>query len=260
LSGNSLFIPIIALQTLGFAYVAYLSISQPLRKYDSQTGFNDTSKLTDHSDYGPGNNIENIYFDKRDTINTRSYLKPLLYASVKQQNDSRMYKRQLKFLGVGLLIFVFVTGVIAFMGYQSTIYPLDKAVAYLERAETAQTPEALVDYVNLAKQNLPAEGNPVWPFATAKTDFKSIHDELDALALRGRLVSYLESNSESYNTALIDMHNSIQKISTNLAEATPFLFVSLTNIILVSAWIIIAGIVFKMVTRKKQNVSDYGQK
>jgi hypothetical protein len=134
---------------------------------------------------------------------------------------------------------------------------LDKAVAYLERAETAQTPEVLVDYVNLAKQNLPTEGNPVWPFATARTDFNSIQNELDALALRGRLVSYLEPNSDSYNTALIDMHNSVQKISTNLTEATPFLFASLTNIILVCVWIFVIAIIFKVVTRKKENIKDY---
>jgi len=111
--------------------------------------------------------------------------------------------------------------------------------------------------VDLAKQNLPTEGNPVWPFATARTDFNSIQNELDALALRGRLVSYLEPNSDSYNTALIDMHNSVQKISTNLTEATPFLFASLTNIILVCVWIFVIAIIFKVVTRKKENIKDY---
>ncbi len=113
--------------------------------------------------------------------------------------------------------------------------------------------------MNLAKQNLPSEGNPVWPFATARTDFNSIQNELDALALRGRLVSYLEPNSESYNTALIDMHNSVQKISTNLTEATPFLFASLTNIILASAWILVMAIIFKVVTRKRENIREYEQ-
>ena len=146
---------------------------------------------------------------------------------------------------------------IAYLGYQSTIYPLDKAVAYLERAETSQTPDILVDFVNLAKENLPTEGNPVWPFATARTDFDSIHSELDALILRGRLVSYLEPNSDSYNTALIDMHNSVQKISKNLEEAIPFLFASFTNIALASVWILLIVILYKVVTRRNERVREY---
>jgi hypothetical protein len=111
--------------------------------------------------------------------------------------------------------------------------------------------------VNLAKENLPTEGNPVWPFATARTDFDSIHSELGALILRGRLVSYLEPNSDSYNTALIDMHNSVQKISKNLEEAIPFLFASFTNIALASVWILLIVILYKVVTRRNERLREY---
>ncbi|HEX9317719.1 MAG TPA: glycosyltransferase [Nitrososphaeraceae archaeon] len=259
MSGNPLFIPVIALQTLGFVYVAYLSITQSLTRNDNKRSFKDVSHPNRHYSSKSLNDFEAIYFKKREVINTRSYLKSLIKTSVTRKDEAKIYRRQSKVLGIGLLIFVFVTGIFVYLGYQTTIYPLDRAVAYLERAETAQTPEVLVDYVNLAKQNLPSEGNPVWPFATARTDFNSIQNELDALALRGRLVSYLEPNSESYNTALIDMHNSVQKISTNLTEATPFLFASLTNIILASAWILVMAIIFKVVTRKRENIKDYEQ-
>jgi cellulose synthase/poly-beta-1,6-N-acetylglucosamine synthase-like glycosyltransferase len=257
MSGNPLFMPVIALQTLGFMYVAYLSIVQSFNKYGNKSLLKETPKFDRFTvDLSP-RNVGPMYFRKEDIINTRSHLKSLIHTSVARKDDPQMYRRQSKVIGIGLLFFLFVSGIIAYIGYQSTIYPIDKAVAYLERAETTQTPEVLVDYVNLAKQNLPAEGNPVWPFATARTDFNSIHNELDALILRGRLVSYLEPNSDSYNTALIDMHNSVQKISKNLQEATPFLFASLTNIILASVWILLIVILFKVITRRNERLREY---
>jgi len=176
---------------------------------------------------------------------------------VSRQREPSMDRKQSKVISIGLVFFVLASGIIAYVGYQNTVYPIDKAVAYLGRAETTQTPDLFVDYVNLARQNLPRGGNPVWPFATAKTDFSSIQTELDALILRGRLVSYLEPNSASYNTALIDMHNSVQKISSNLADAIPFMYINMTNVILASLWILKILVVIKIVTRRKERLSEF---
>lgn len=256
MSGNPLFMPLIALQTFGFMYVAYLSIVQSFTKNNKSIAVEPPKSNKPFVDL-PTRNFEPAYFGKEGILNTRSHLKSIIHTSVARKDDPQMYRRQSKVIGIGLLFFLFLSGIIAYLGYQSTIYPLDKAVAYLERAETSQTPDILVDFVNLAKENLPTEGNPVWPFATARTDFDSIHSELDALILRGRLVSYLEPNSDSYNTALIDMHNSVQKISKNLEEAIPFLFASFTNIALASVWILLIVILYKVVTRRNERVREY---
>ena len=256
MSGHQLFMPLIALQTFGFMYVAYLSIVQSFTKNNKSMTVEPPNSNRPFVDL-PTRNFEPAYFRKEGILNTRSHLKSIIHTSVARKDDPQMYRRQSKVIGIGLLFFLFLSGMIAYLGYQSTIYPLDKAVAYLERAETSQTPDILVDFVNLAKENLPTEGNPVWPFATARTDFDSIHSELDALILRGRLVSYLEPNSDSYNTALIDMHNSVQKISKNLEEAIPFLFASFTNIALASVWILLIVILYKVVTRRNERVREY---
>jgi cellulose synthase/poly-beta-1,6-N-acetylglucosamine synthase-like glycosyltransferase len=256
MSGNPLFMPVIALQTFGFIYVAYLSIVQSFTKKNKRLPVETPNSNKAYVDLST-RNFEPTDFGKEGILNTRSHLKSLIHTSVARKDDPQMYRRQSKVIGIGLMFFLIVSGIIAYLGYQSTIYPLDKAVAYLERAETSQTPDILVDFVNLAKENLPTEGNPVWPFATARTDFDSIHSELDALILRGRLVSYLEANSDSYNTALIDMHNSVQKISKNLEEAIPFLFASFTNIALASVWILLIVILYKVVTRRNERVREY---
>jgi hypothetical protein len=256
LSGHPLLMPVIALQTFGFMYVAYLSIVQSFTKNNKRLSVETSNSNKGYVDVST-RNFEPTYFGKEGILNTRSHLKSLVHTSVARKDGPQMYRRQSKVIGIGLLFFLFVSGIIAYLGYQSTIYPLDKTVGYLERAETSQTPDILVDFVNLAKENLPTEGNPVWPFATARTDFDSIHSELDALILRGRLVSYLEPNSDSYNTALIDMHNSVQKISKNLEEAIPFLFASFTNIALASVWILLIVILYKVVTRRNERAREY---
>jgi hypothetical protein len=255
MSGHPLFIPVIAIQTLGFMYVAYLSIIQSQAKNNKRLPLHSSNSDMPYANQS-AKKFEPTYFRKEGILNT-SHLKSLIHASMERKGDPRMYKRQSKAIGIGLLFFLLVSGIVAYLGYQGTIYPIDKAVAYLERAETSQTPDALVNFVNLAKENLPKEGNPVWPFATARTDFDSIHSELDALVLRGRLVSYLEPNTDSYNTALIDMHNSVQKISKNLQEAVPFLFASFTNIALASVWMLLIVILYKLVTRKNERVREY---
>ena len=256
MSGHPLFIPVIAIQTLGFMYVAYLSIIQSQTKNNKRLPLHSSNSNTPY-DNQSAKKFEPTYFGKEGILNTRSHLESLIHASMERKGDSRMYKRQSKAIGIGLLFFLLVSSIVVYLGYQGTIYPIDKAVAYLERAETSQTPDVLVNFVNLAKENLPNEGNPVWPFATARTDFDSIHSELDALVLRGRLVSYLEPNTDSYNTALIDMHNSVQKISKNLQEAIPFLFASFTNIALASVWMVLIVILYKVVTRKNERVREY---
>jgi hypothetical protein len=250
MSGNPLFMPVIALQTFGFMYVAYLSIVQSFTKNNKSLAVETPNLNRANADLST-RNFEPMYFGKEGILNTRSHLKSLVHTSVVRKDDSQMYRRQSKVIGIGLLFFLFVSGIIAYVVYQSTIYPIDKAVAYLERAETSQTPDILIDFVNLAKENLPTEGNPVWPFATARTDFDSIHSELGALILRGRLVSYLEPNT------LIDMHNSVQKISKNLEEAIPFLFASFTNIALASVWILLIVILYKVVTRRNERLREY---
>jgi hypothetical protein len=249
--------PVIGIQTLGFIYVAYISFVQSSGKYDKKRSLHQFQFPNENNPYTSTKNDGESYAKEEDVINTRSYSKSLVHTSVSRQRDPSMDRKQSKVIGIGLVFFVLASGIIAYVGYQNTVYPIDKAVAYLGRAETTQTPDLFVDYVNLARQNLPREGNPVWPFATAKTDFSSIQNELDALILRGRLVSYLEPNSASYNTALIDMHNSVQKISSNLADAIPFMYINMTNVILASLWILMILVVIKIVTRRKERLSEF---
>ena len=138
---------------------------------------------------------------------------------------------------VGVMVLMAFGVGMALYGYQQAIYPVDSALGYLARAESAQTPEQLADFVRAAKRELPESGNPVWSFPTAKTDFGLIQRNLDDMLARANSISSLEPYSTEYNTGLYDIHASLRTMQENLVDATPYLYVSFTNIMLSAVWI-----------------------
>ena len=149
--------------------------------------------------------------------------------------------------GVAALIIFGVA--IALYGYQQAIYPVDSANGYLSRAESAQTPEQLANFVRLAKRVLPESGNPVWSFPTARTDFALIQRNLDDILARANSISSLEPYSTEYNTGMQDMHSTLKSIQEDLIEATPFLYVSVNNIMFSAVWIAVILALFAIMRK-----------
>ena len=151
---------------------------------------------------------------------------------------------------LGTIGFLCLGCVIVYFGYQTAIYPLDKA-GYLSRAESAQTPNIIADYLRSVKLLLPNGGNPVWSFPSPRTDFGLIQNDLEAMLLRTNSISLVEPNSVAYNTGLEDLHSSIKIIESNLEEATPYICVSLTNILLSGLWIGVIMLIFVAMRRAR---------
>jgi hypothetical protein len=147
-----------------------------------------------------------------------------------------------------MALMIFGVGM-ALYGYQQAIYPVDSALGYLTRAESAQTPEELADFVKAAKRELPDSGNPMWLFPTAKTDFALIQRNLDDVVARANSISSLEPYSTEYNTGMFDMHMSLKAMQEDLVDATPYLYVSFTNIMLSVVWIAIILALFVIMRR-----------
>jgi hypothetical protein len=162
-----------------------------------------------------------------------------------------------KLVAIGIVVFIAFGAGIALYGYQQAIYPVDTSLGYLARAETAQTPEDLASYVILAKRALPDEGNPVWSFPTARTDFALIQAELDRILSRANSISSLETYSTEYNTGMTDMHSSLRAIQEDLVESIPYLYVSFTNIIISSVWIGIVLMIILVMRRGKAKYKEY---
>jgi cellulose synthase/poly-beta-1,6-N-acetylglucosamine synthase-like glycosyltransferase len=249
-SRNPVFVPIIAIQTVGFIYIAYLSIvhSSHKNKIDKkQRGVNYSESMPTQASMMRAVQTDTLLSDR---INTTARAKTLLTTGPDNRNNQTdMRTKFYRLIIIGVVGFLSLGGALVYFGYQNAIYPLDKAMGYLARAESAQTPETIADYLKPVKHLLPMEGNPVWSFPNPRTDFGLIQNDLDAMLLRTVSISSVEPNSAAYNTGLEDLHGSIKIIESNLEEATPYVYVSFTNILLGGLWVGVIMLIFAALRR-----------
>ena len=224
-TGNFLYAPMIAIPTIGFIYVAYLSIMHSSFRKQKQTahgGYTSTMTTRRHTSIGGAATMT----ASADGVDG---------AISENKRTARALSQRLVLFG--MIAFLTVGGAAAYFGYQNTMYLLDKAVGFVARAETAQTPEQLAEYIKLTQEMIPADGNPVWLFPTSKTDFELIQANLNSIVLRANIASGMDPLSESYNIAIIDLHMSAGYIRTNLLEIIPYTYVTLGNIVLAALWV-----------------------
>jgi len=258
-SSNPIFLPIVGVQTIGFIYVACLSLlhsskrSYPIRWHNaSSPRIVDVHKNTTCTKMRliskTNDRLNTIIFDNIMTRKTRS----------DSRNDaSNMSARYHKLVLVGILLFIAFGAGVAYYGYQQTVYPIDEAAGYLSRAETSQTTEMLVSHIRHVQQLLPKHGNPVWSFSTPRTDFGLIQNDLAAIISRANSVSSQGPNTSAYNTGLQDIHASIKMLQTNVQETIPYLYVSFTNVILSIIWIAIIVFIFAVMNKRKHKITEY---
>jgi hypothetical protein len=237
-TGNSLYAPMIAIPTIGFMYVAYLSIvHSSFRKKKQSPGLN----------YAPTITTGGLTADDAGSATMTAS------TGAANSGDGRRSTRTLnqKLVLAGMLAFLTMGASVAYFGYQNTMYLLDKAIGFVARAETAQTPEQLAEYIKLTQELIPADGNPVWLFPTSKTDFALIQANLDSIVVRANIATAMDPLSDSYNIAIRDMHMSAGTIRTNLLEVIPYTYITLSNIILAGLWVTAIMAIFAALRRIK---------
>ncbi len=247
-SGNAIFAPTLAIPTIGFIYIAYLSIVHSLIKRKRRASrqskpYAQAISATLHNDGGSKSNM---------TLSAK-------------RGAGRTIASNPQLALVGVIAFLIVGAGIAYAGYVSTMYPVNKAIGFLTRAETAQTPEQLAEYVKLTEKLIPAQGNPVWLFPTLRTDFSFIHAELGNVLDRADAISKMPPHSKAYNTAMMDMHETITGMESNLTEALPYMYISIANLILSALWVGAIFVIFAAMRKvgkrqlQYQPVSNRGQ-
>jgi cellulose synthase/poly-beta-1,6-N-acetylglucosamine synthase-like glycosyltransferase len=214
-SNNPVFAPIIAIQTLGFFYIAYLSLS--------------------HSRF------------KRD----KSHITRVKSKSEKMANH--MYK-----LAMGGIVAIIVFGVfMAFAGYQNDVYPLDISRGHLDGIKGSSDPETLLVHLNVIKESLPKEGNPVWIFPTETTNFARMQKDLTVMIESVEKISTVPKDSAAYHTGMLDVKERAVALRENIMDATPYMYVSVSNIIFSTMWIAAILGIFSILKRKKDQLKAY---
>jgi len=130
-----------------------------------------------------------------------------------------------------------------FLNYYDTIYTLDRANAWLNRAETAGFAEEMIDYIKKALPLIPKSGNPVWIFPTDRTDFTLINKDLESIISRAEILKSLPRNSDAYQQGMDDLRDKLRTLQAQISEASPYLFVSPLNILFGFLWILLLSLI-----------------
>ena len=214
-SGNPVFAPLIGIQTIGFFYISYLSISHTtFKKNKSQSLHNKTEE----------EKMANAYY---------------------------------KLAMVGIIGFISFGAFMAYYGYQNDVYPLDQARGLLDRIKSTENTEGVIEKIQTIKTLLPEQGNPVWIFPTETTDFGKIQEDLDNMIASVEIISTVPQDSSAYHTGMTNVHERAKELRLQLLDATPYMYVSFSNIVLSSLWIATILGIFAILKRKKQRLQSY---
>ncbi|MFQ5969874.1 MAG: hypothetical protein ACE5J2_05225 [Nitrososphaerales archaeon] len=168
-----------------------------------------------------------------------------------------MVGKHYKAVMVGILGFLIFGVSMAYIGYSTTVYPLDKARGYLDRVASATSPEAMMDYLASAQPLVPKEGNPVWAFPTARTDFGLMQDTMAGMMDRLRTLSTLPRDSDAYQNGLQDLRWAAGSLEKDVMEAQPYVYVSFQNVVLSAIWIAVLLMIFTVMKRGKEKLKEY---
>ena len=229
-SNNPVFVPIIAIQTLGFFYIAYMSLS--------------------HTRFKRNKSSEQLKMTK------------------KEKMASNVYK--LSMVGImGLIIF---GGFMAINGYNSDIYPLDRIRGHFDGIIGSSDPEVIRGHLTAIQvdlepmlEKLPEttnsntqiiSKNPVWIFATESTNFVRIHNDVNSIFVSLDSISTIPQDNSAYHTGMMDINNRADLLRQNIMDATPYMYVSITNILTSVIWIAVIIGIFTALKRKSTQLKE----
>lgn len=154
----------------------------------------------------------------------------------------------------GIIGLIGFAAVMAYTGYENDVYPIDLSRGLLDRTIVSSDPDTIIANLQAVKGHLPVEGNPVWLFKTDTTDFGLIQKDLDVMIASAEKIATVPRDSSAFHTGMMDLNDRALELRENLMDATPYMYVSFSNVVLSALWI--AGIlgIFAVLKRKKEQL------
>jgi len=228
-SNNPIFAPIIGIQTIGFFFIAYMSFSHTRFKRNKST----TS--------------------------------PTL--SREQRVANKIYKISM----VGMAAIIIFGAFMAIYGYNSDIYPLDRMRGHFDGIVGSSDPVTIQSHLLAIKQDLSLviekmpetknfDGeitgkNPVWIFPTESTNFLRIESDVDSMIESIDKISTVPRDSSGYHTGMLDINSRATLLKENIMDATPYMYVSVSNIVFSTMWIAVIIGIFAALKRRKDQLT-----
>ncbi len=228
-SNNPVFAPIIAIQTIGFFFIAYMSLSHSRFKRNKST-------------------------------------QPRILTK-----EERMANKIYKISMAGIVAIIVFGAFMAIYGYNTDIYPLDRMRGHFDGIVGTSDPEVIHTHLLEIKTDLAAvmanlddttnlEGevvskNPVWIFPTESTNFLRIDSDVDSMIASIEKISTVPKDSSAYHTGMLDINSRATLLKENIMDATPYMYVSVSNIIFSTMWIAVIIGIFAALKRKKDQLT-----
>ncbi|MGY5144656.1 MAG: cellulose synthase family protein [Candidatus Nitrosopumilus sp. bin_32a] len=227
-SNNPVFVPIIALQAIGFFYIAYMSLSH-------------------------------ARFKRNKSSDNRPRTK-------KEKMANTVYK--LSMIGIlGIIIFggyMAISGYNSDIYPLDRIRGnLDGIVSSSDPILIREHLIAIQSDLDIVMSNLPetfdSEGkiiskNPVWIFGTESTNFIRIQNNIDAMFAGVDEISNIPKDNSAYHTGMLDINERALLLKINIMDATPYMYVSPANMMFSAIWIAAIIGIFAILKRKKEQL------
>ena len=179
------------------------------------------------------------------------------FSDHKITKEEKMANNFYKLALVGIFTIIVIGGYMSFVGYSTDVYPIDMSVGFLDRIMASSDPQSILLDLNAIKDNLPANGNPVWIFPTDTTNFVRIQTDLDTMIISAEKITAVPTDSAAYHTGITDIRERAAVLQENLSDAIPYMYVSFSNIIFSSIWIAALLAIFAVLNKKKQQMNEY---
>jgi cellulose synthase/poly-beta-1,6-N-acetylglucosamine synthase-like glycosyltransferase len=226
-SNNPIFVPIIALQTIGFFFIAYMSLSH-------------------------------TRFKKNKSSNDRPLTK-------KEKTANNIYK--LAMVGILAIIvfggYMAISGYNNDIYPLDRIRGnLDGVIASSDPKIIHDHLVAIQTDLDLVMINIPetidANGivakNPVWMFGTESTNFLRIQNNIDTMIISVNEISSISKDNSAYHTGMLDINDRALLLKINIMDATPYMYVSPENMMMSIIWVAVIIGIFAVLKRKKEQL------
>jgi len=157
----------------------------------------------------------------------------------------------------GIIGLIVVGVVMAFEEYGSTIYPLDQSRGVLLRIQATSDPQLISHDLKTVQQLLPKSGNPVWIFPTSDTDFGLMQNDIDTMISTVDKISTTSADTAAFHTGMLNVHYQASALVFNLLDATPYMYVSISNMLFGSIWVAVIIGIFALLKKKKDRLQSF---
>ena len=228
-SNNPVFVPIIALQAIGFFFIAYMSLSHARFKRNKSSGNRPKTK--------------------------------------KENMANKIYK--LSMVGIlGIIIFggfMAISGYNSDIYPLDRIRGnLDGVRSSSDPAIVRAHLVTIQSDLEIVMANLPettdSDGkviskNPVWIFGTESTNFIRIQNNISSMISDIDQFASLSKTTDDYSTGMLDINDRTLLLRVNIMDATPYMYVSPANMMLSVVWLAAIIGIFAVLKRKKEQLN-----